>query len=73
MVVANWECGVLLPIVSSAEVNEQATKEKAKEKGKDVSLEDVKKVLLDRWGFELPWTSPARRYGDDDVPWTQDM
>lgn len=37
-----------------------------------VSLSAVKHILLEKWGMELPFLLPARRYEKNEVAWTQE-
>lgn len=52
-----------------------AQNEKAgQEEGKTdvISLEAVKKALLERWGMQLPFEVPAGEYASGEAPWTQE-
>lgn len=99
MTVANWECGVLLPVVvaSNASVEENRKVEEGEgveseevgrkyagkvvgsekvgqedENAHVIGLEEVKKLLLERWGMQLPFVVPAKRYAGGEVPWIQE-
>lgn len=101
MTVANWECGVLLPLIVSSPTpavanptndddgtgtskgqsidevprntkkDEMAVKQDGNANGV-VSLSAVKHILLEKWGMELPFLLPARRYEKNEVAWTQE-
>jgi hypothetical protein len=81
LTIANWECGVLLPATNNeVEVNKSAEGQRETRLGasqaeaKAGELADVVRedeiVLLGR-KLDLPFSIPARRYGNGEKPWMQ--